>query len=296
MALAIRTDLAEEAHALWREGAGETTRLPGVRARDEEAEGFPVTRVEILDEEGETALGKPRGIYLTLDITAFWRRDEDAFARVVRAVGELLSPLLPEEGAVLVAGLGNAAMTPDALGPRTLDHLLVTRHLMEVLPGMRSVAGLGAGVLGTTGLEVAEWVRGAAEHVRPAAVVVVDALAARGLDRLCNTIQISDTGLVPGSGVGNHRMTLNREGLGVPVLSMGVPTVVDAQTVARDILTEAGAGDLSPAALHGQGSRLFVTPDSIDAKIRDLAKVLGYGLDMALQPGVEIEDLEALMA
>ena len=101
MALAIRTDLAEEAHALWREGAGETTRLPGVRARDEETEGFPVTRVEILDEEGETALGKPRGIYLTLDITAFWRREEDAFARVVRAVGELLSPLLPEEGVSL---------------------------------------------------------------------------------------------------------------------------------------------------------------------------------------------------
>ncbi len=294
--LAIRTDLAEEAHALWREDAGETTRLPGVLARDEEAEGFPVTRVEILDEEGETALGKPRGTYLTIDISAYWQREEDAFARVIRAVAELLTPLLPEEGAVLVAGLGNPAMTPDALGPRTLDHLLVTRHLMEVLPGMRPVAGLGAGVLGTTGLEVAEWVQGAAEHVRPAAVVVVDALAARGLDRLCNTVQISDTGLVPGRGVGNHRMALNREGLGVPVLSVGVPTVVDAQTVSRDILAEAGAGDTPPAALYGLGSRLFVTPDSIDAKIRDLAKVLGYGLDMALQPGVELEDLEALMA
>lgn len=294
--LTIRTDLAAEAHRLWRENAGETARLPGVRAGEEEIEGLPVTRVEILDREGAEALGKPEGIYLTLDVSALWRREEDALRRAARAVAALLEPLLPEEGPVLAAGLGNPAMTPDALGPRTLDHLLVTRHLMEVLPGMRSVAGLGAGVLGTTGLEVAEWVRGAAEHVRPAAVIVVDALAARGLDRLCNTIQLSDTGLVPGSGVGNHRMALNREGLGVPVLSVGVPTVVDAQTVARDILAEAGAGDTPPAALHGQGSRLFVTPDSIDAKIRDLAKVLGYGLDMALQPGVEIEDLEALMA
>jgi len=291
---AIHTDLAEEAHALWRESAGETTRLRGVRAREGEAEGFPVTRVEILDEEGETALGKPRGVYLTVDVSSFWRREADAFARAVRAVAGLLAPLLPEEGAVLVAGLGNPAMTPDALGPRTLDHLLVTRHLMEVLPGMRPVAGLGAGVLGTTGMEVAEWVLGAAEHVKPAAVVVVDALAARGLDRLCSTVQISDTGLVPGSGVGNHRMALNREGLGIPVLSMGVPTVVDAQTVARDILAEAGAEDALPGAL--QGRRFFVTPDSIDAKIRDLAKVLGYGLDLALQPGVELEDLEALMA
>ena len=114
---------------------------------------------------------------------------------------------------MLAAGLGNPAMTPDALGPRTLDHLLVTRHLGEVLPQLRPVAGLGAGVLGTTGMEVAEWVRGAAEQVKPTAVIVVDALAARDLDRLCAAVQIADTGLVPGSGVGNHRMALNRETL-----------------------------------------------------------------------------------
>ena len=293
MALAIRTDLAEEAHALWREGAGETTRLPGVRARDEEAEGFPVTRVEILDEEGETALGKPRGVYLTLDVAALWRREEDAFPRAVRAVAALLGPLLPEEGPVLAAGLGNQAMTPDALGPRSLDHLLVTRHLGEALPQLRPVAGLGAGVLGTTGMEVAEWVRGAAEQVRPAAVIVVDALAARDLERLCATVQIADTGLVPGSGVGNHRMALNRETLGVPVISVGVPTVVDAETIARDLLGEAGA---VPKALNGRGRRFFVTPESIDQKIRDLSKVLGYGINLALQESLALEDLEALLA
>ena len=291
---AVRTDLAMEARDLWRESAGENTRLPGVQARDEEAESFPVTRVEILDPEGEKALGKPRGVYLTLDISGFWRREEDAFVRAARAVSGLLSPLLPEEGAVLVAGLGNPAMTPDALGPRMLDHLLVTRHLQEVLPGFRSVAGIGAGVLGSTGMEAAEWIRGAADHVKPAAVVVVDALAARSLDRLCSSVQISDTGLIPGSGVGNHRMALNREGLGVPVVSVGIPTVVGVETAAKDLLSQAGGDEARIPELRGRG--LFVTPDHIDVRIRELAKVTGYGLDLALQPGLEMEDLEALLA
>ena len=291
--LTVRTDLAVEAHALWRESAGETTRLKGVAAREEQAEGMTVTRVEILDQEGARALGKPEGTYLTLDISPLWRREEDAFPRAVRAVAALLGPLLPEEGPVLAAGLGNQAMTPDALGPRSLDHLLVTRHLGEALPQLRPVAGLGAGVLGTTGMEVAEWVRGAAEQVGPAAVIVVDALAARDLERLCATVQIADTGLVPGSGVGNHRMALNRETLGVPVISVGVPTVVDAETIARDLLGEAGA---VPKALNGRGRRFFVTPESIDQKIRDLSKVLGYGINLALQESLALEDLEALRA
>jgi len=290
--LTVRTDLAVEAHALWRESAGETTRLKGVAAREEQVEGMTVTRVEILDQEGARALGKPEGTYLTLDVSPLWRREEDAFPRAVRAVAALLGPLLPEEGPVLAAGLGNQAMTPDALGPRSLDHLLVTRHLGEVLPQLRPVAGLGAGVLGTTGMEVAEWVRGAAEQVRPAAVIVVDALAARDLERLCATVQIADTGLVPGSGVGNHRMALNRESLGVPVISIGVPTVVEAATLARDLL---GDREAEPEALRGQGQRLFVTPDSIDAKIRDLAKLIGYGLNLALHPGLRVEDLTSLL-
>ena len=291
--LTVRTDLAVEAHALWRESAGETTRLKGVAAREEQVEGMTVTRVEILDQEGARALGKPEGTYLTLDVSPLWRREEDAFPRAVRAVAALLGPLLPEEGPVLAAGLGNQAMTPDALGPRSLDHLLVTRHLGEALPQLRPVAGLGAGVLGTTGMEVAEWVRGAAERVRPAAVSVVAALPARDLERLCATVQIADTGLVPGSGVGNHRMALNRETLGVPVISVGVPTVVDAETIARDLLGEAGA---VPKALNGRGRRFFVTPESIDQKIRDLSKVLGYGINLALQESLALEDLEALLA
>ena len=292
--LTIRTDLAAEAHQLWQESAGKTTRLPGVLAREEEREGLPLTRVEVLDGEGEAALGKPRGVYLTLDVSALWRREGDVFRRTVRAVAALLEPLLPEEGPVLAAGLGNPAMTPDALGPRMLDHLLVTRHLEEALPGFRSVSGIGAGVLGTTGMEAAEWISGAADRVKPAAVVVADALAARSLDRLCSSVQISDTGLIPGSGVGNHRMALNREGLGLPVVSIGVPTVVSVETAAKDLVARSGGDEKQVSGLAGQG--LFVTPDSIDYKIRELAKAVGYGLDLALQPGLEIEDLEALLA
>lgn len=285
--LMIRTDLAAEAHELWQQNSNKTTELSGVRARDEEIEGLSLHRVEILSEEGARSLGKPCGTYLTLDVSTFFRREAESFSHVTRAVGDLLRPMLPERGTVLVAGIGNAAMTPDALGPRTLDHLLITRHLGSVLPDFRSVAAIAAGVLGTTGIEVAEWVKGVAYRVRPEAVILVDALAARSVDRLCTTIQIADSGLVPGSGVGNHRMALSRDSLGVPVISVGVPTVVEAATLARDLTGR-------DETLSGKG-RLFVTPDSIDVKIRDLAKLLGYGIDLALHPDLAEEDLTALL-
>jgi len=248
---------------------------------------FPLTRVEIVDKEGEKALKKPQGTYLTLDISRYWRHETNIFYQIVESISKLLEPMLPEEGPVLIAGLGNQAMTPDALGPGCLSHLLITRHLKNILPGLRETAALSGGVLGTTGLEAAEWVRGVAEHMRPAAVIVVDALAARGLERVCSSIQISNTGVVPGSGVGNHRMALNRESLGVPVISIGVPTVVDIETIVHDL---AGADCQVPQ------KRFFVTPDSIDAKIKDLSKILGYGINLALQPGLTTDDLDALLS
>ena len=286
--LTIRTDLAAEAHEIFQENAGETTRLRGVLARDEKLGGLSVHRVEVLDDEGAQALRKPCGSYLTIDITPFFRRETDSFDATTSVMAQLLRPMLPEDGCVLIAGIGNAAMTPDALGPLTLDHLLVTRHLGEILPGFRATAAIGAGVLGTTGIEVAEWVKGIAERVKPSAVILVDALAARSLDRLCTTIQIADSGLVPGSGVGNHRMALSRGTLGVPVISIGVPTVVDARTLARDLLGN-DAPDFSDR------ETMFVTPDSIDQKIRELAKLIGYGINRALQPDLTVEDLAALL-
>ena len=286
--LTLRTDLAAEAHALWQENTADTTELPGVAARNDMIAGLRVHRVEILSEEGAAALRKPCGIYLTIDISPFWRRETDSFSAVTSAIAGLLRPMLPEDGCILTAGIGNAAMTPDALGPLTLDHLLVTRHLGTILPDLRSTSAISAGVLGTTGIEVAEWVKGVADRVKPSAVILVDALAARSLDRLCTTIQIADSGLVPGSGVGNHRMPLSRDTLGIPVISIGVPTVVEGRTLARDLLQ----GD-APEFLDRE--TMFVTPDSIDAKIRDLAKLIGYGINRALQPNLTIEDLAALL-
>ena len=295
--LGKRTDLALEAQELWRESAAETTELPGVRARTERREGYTVTRVEILDERGAAALGKPQGRYVTLELDGFWQRRNGYFQRAVEALGQLLRELLPPEGSVLVVGLGNAAMTADAVGPETLRNLLVTRHLLSALPaqfsGFRQVSAFAAGVLGDTGVESAEAVSALVRELRPDCVVAVDALAARKPGRVCNALQLSDSGIVPGSGVGNHRAALNRESLGVPVCALGVPTVVDAQTLALDLLEEAGLRP-GPSLLREKERGMTVTPRDIDRQVRELGRVLGYGLTWALQE-LELPEITALL-
>ena len=294
-----RTDLALEAKELWQESAGQTTKLHGVKATHHKLEGYPLTRVDILDRRGEQALCKPVGSYRTIDLSAFWQRGEDFFPRAVRAVGHQLRELLPGEGSVLVIGLGNAAMTPDAIGPLAADSVLVTRHLIAArlrqFAGFRDVAVQRTGVLGTTGVESAEAVRGLAAQVRPKAVIAIDALASRRCQRLCAAIQLSDTGIVPGSGVGNHRAALDKHTLGVPVIAIGVPTVVDSATLAADLLEESGITDFDPDQLRKSQQNLMVTPRDIDAQVRDLAKVIGYGINWALQD-LEIEEINALLS
>ena len=296
---AKRTDLALEARELWQESAGKTTRLTGVKAAKRKQEGYPVTRVDILDSRGEEALGKPRGSYLTVDLTTFWQRKSDFFQRAVRAVGTPLKELLPTEGPVLVVGLGNRAMTPDAVGPLTADHVLVTRHLISAMPrqfsGFRPVSVLRSGVLGTTGVESAEAVRGLASEVKPACVIAVDALASRRVGRVCAAVQLSDTGIIPGSGVGNHRHPLNAETLGVPVIAIGVPTVVDSATLAADLLEETGVTDYDEEKLRASRQNLMVTPRDIDQQVRDLGKVIGYGINWALQD-LDIDEMNALLS
>ena len=296
---AKRTDLALEARELWQESAGTATKLAGVKAVEKKVQGYSVTRIDILDRRGEAALGKPVGSYRTLDLSAFWQRSEGFFDRAVRAVGQQLRELIPESGSVLVAGLGNAAMTPDAVGPLAADSVLITRHLIAAMPrqfsGFRPVAVLRTGVLGATGVESAEAVRGLAAQIHPALIIAVDALASRRMGRLCNTIQFSDTGIIPGSGVGNHRAALNRETLGVPVIAVGVPTVVDAATLAADLLEESGLPDIRPERLQSSPVSLMVTPRDIDQQVRDLGKVIGYGINWALQD-LEIEEINALLS
>ena len=296
---AKRTDLALEARELWQESAGKTTRLTGVKAVKRKQEGYPVTRVDILDSRGEEALGKPRGSYLTVDLTTFWQRKSDFFQRAVRAVGTPLKELVPTEGPVLVVGLGNRAMTPDAVGPLAADHVLVTRHLISAMPrqfsGFRPVSVLRSGVLGTTGVESAEAVRGLASEVKPACVIAVDALASRRVGRVCAAVQLSDTGIIPGSGVGNHRHPLNAETLGVPVIAIGVPTVVDSATLAADLLEETGVTDYDEEKLRTSRQNLMVTPRDIDQQVRDLGKVIGYGINWALQD-LDIDEMSALLS
>lgn len=299
-----RTDLAVEAEALTK--TAQTGRGPeGVRVQEEVREGCPVTRVEILDDRGEAALDRPMGTYVTVDLSGLARREEGAFPRSCTALAGELGHLLrrcrvPEKAPVLVVGLGNRAITPDAVGPGATDHTLVTRHLIDAAPeqfgSFRPVAALAAGVLGTTGVESGELAQAVAGKVKPGCVLAVDALAARSLERICTTVQLSDTGIVPGSGVGNHRFALNAESLGVPVIALGVPTVVDGATLALDILEEAGRDDLDPAALRGAGGDLMVTPRDIDQRVKDMAKVIGFAIDLALHPHLTVEDVELFLS
>ena len=293
-----RTDLAMEEKQL-REAAGALT---GVTSEEKRREGFGVTVVKVLNAEGSLALGKPVGTYVTLELEGLKRREPDAFGRAARALAAELEELMkPEEGAsVLVVGLGNRAVTPDAVGPLATGHTLVTRHLVEQLPeqfgSFRPVSAVAAGVLGTTGVESGELVSALCARLKPDAVLAVDALASRSLSRVCTTVQLADTGIVPGSGVGNARTALDRKTLGVPVFAIGVPTVVDAETLAADILAEAGKGDLEPEALKGGAGGVFVTPRDIDERVADLSKVIGYGITLALQKGLTMEDVEMFLA
>ena len=296
----IRTDLAVEARQLWREGAEETTALPGVRAEEQDRDGFHVTVVEILDAQGEEALGKPAGRYVTVELDALIRREENAFPDAASLLAEEFRKFAKPGGeqTYLVVGLGNRGITPDAIGPETVDHVLVTRHLKERLPeefaSFRPVSAVCSGVLGTTGIESSDLVRAVVEEVKPSAVFAVDALASRSTDRLCRTVQIADTGIVPGSGVGNARQALNRENLGVPVIAIGVPTVVDAATLTLDLASRAGA-ELDPQGFGAVGG-MIVTPRDIDRNVRDIAKLLGYSLNLAFHDGLSIADVDMLLS
>ena len=295
-----RTDLASEARELWRSGARETDELPGVEASETEEQGFPVTTVRVLDERGETELCKPIGEYVTVELDALTRREADAFTRAAEVLAAHIREMLHLDGEerLLVVGLGNAAITPDAVGPQALDYVLVTRHLKQRMPqdfaAFRDVAALRAGVLGTTGMESAELVSAAAEKLRPDRVIVIDALASCRLDRLCRTVQLSDTGIVPGSGVGNHRAALTRDTLGVPVLALGVPTVVEAATLAGELAERAGVTDLDAERFGADGS-MIVTPRDIDRSVHDAAKLLGFAVDLAAHRGLRTEDVELFL-
>ena len=282
--MAVRTDLAVEEHALWERSAGEQTALPGVQASRRDVRGVGVHTVKILDDEGARQLHKPIGTYLTLETDPLRRREPSGFSRTVRVMAAELGKFLDNTRRTLVVGLGNAAVTPDAVGPLALRSLIVTRHLPVLTQhgGFCSVSALEPGVLGTTGMESAETVRAVVQATQPEQIVVIDALAAADPARICASIQLTDTGIVPGSGVGNSRAAFNCETLGAPVVAIGVPTVVDAQTLLPEGQTcEPG---------------MIVTPRDIDARVRETAQVIGYALDLALHRGLRLEDVPCFLA
>lgn len=292
--MAFRTDLAREA----------LTHLsgdcPGVRQSTRTLSGFSVDCVEVLDQAASARLGKPCGVYCTMELDPLTRRESEAFPRAVEVLSALLSPLLPQQipdAPVLVIGLGNRAITPDAVGPLTVQHVLVTRHLRRQMPeqfsSWRPVSAAAVGVLGQTGVEAAEFARGLCQTVSPAAIIAVDALAAGRLSHLTRTIQVTDAGIVPGSGVGNARAAFNQDTMGIPVLAIGLPTVVDGASLLWQ--AQQAAGTTCPA-LEELDAPVFVTPREIDQQVRDAARVIGYAINRALQPQLSLSDLDLLLS
>ena len=274
-----RTDLAAEASG--RLAAEEN----GIKCKSLTLGGMKAELISVTTDDAARKIGKPHGNYYTLYLEEYVNRRDVSFAAAARAVAELLRRMPPVSAGrrFLVACLGNRAVTPDALGPLTADGVLVTRHLKSSLPGdfaeFSEVSVIKTGVLGTTGIESAEEIRALCRDVRPDCVIAVDALATGDLSRLCRNIQICDTGISPGAGVGNDRAAVNEAFLGVPVVAVGVPTVIDASAFSE----------------HELARGHFVTPRNIDELVMSAAKLIAYGIDLALHPHLSVSDVDLLI-
>ena len=320
----IRTDLALEAREM-AQGGGRSE-IPGVVVDNVEKDNINVTRVEIISPEGEARLGKPMGNYITLEMPGIKDRDPEYEELVSRQLAQEIERLvnLKDKSTILVIGLGNWNVTPDAVGPKVVDKIMVTRHIFEFLPDqvddrMRPVSAVAPGVLGITGIETGEIVHGLVEKIKPDLVIAIDALASRKTERIGTTIQIADTGISPGSGVGNKRMGLNKETLGVDTLAIGVPTVVYAHTIGRDSLemliqefsAHADPGTefyrmlksmeehqldamVSEVLAKGLGD-LIVTPKEVDSMIDEVADIIADGINLAVHRNISIEEVNRFL-
>ncbi len=323
----VRTDLTLEAHELLREQSlkegGSQADIPGVSAEEAGDDEIKITRVRVTTPAGEKSIGKPMGNYITLEIPGLRDNNQELYENTCKALAKELSSILElnEKTMTLVVGLGNWNVTPDALGPKVVSSMMVTRHLLEYIPeqvdkGVRPVCAVAPGVLGITGIETGEIVRGIIDRIKPNYVIAIDALASRKMDRVNTTIQIADTGISPGSGVGNKRMELSRATLGIPVIAIGVPTVVDAATMANDtidlvldsMIEQAPKGTefynmmksidrdekygMIQEVLEPYVGNLIVTPKEIDEVVRKIAKVIANGLNIALHQGITLDDVD----
>ena len=282
----IRTDLALERREMRPDGD-----IKGVILSTEENESCRATVIEITDEEGERALGKPKGKYITLETASFPDSHTVCDGRLELLIKSLDS-LIPGEGTVLVAALGNADITPDAIGPKCADSILATRHIPKEaekelkLPRLRDVAVISTGVTGKTGIETGEIILGITEKIKPVCVIVIDALAARSVTRLGTTIQLCNTGIQPGSGVGNRRRAINERTLGVPVIAIGIPTVVDAATFCSDLTGKAPESS--------KYKDMMLTPKDTDVITSAGARLIAMGINCSLQKNLSREEIISL--
>lgn len=303
----IRTDLAVEAHEMVKEA--EENHLDGIDVEEKEESGVRVTAINITNKKGEKILGKPMGRYITVEAPKL-KFSNEVYEKACLKVAEQLRRIcnIDEDAKTLVVGLGNKLITPDALGPEVISKLMVTNHIkthLDILDeSYSSVCAIVPGVLGTTGIETTDIIKGVVDKIKPKLVIAVDALASRSIDRISTTIQISDTGINPGSGVENKREGINEESIGVKVIAIGVPTVVDAATIASDsidiaisendeLISGADKRALIEKALTKNAGNMMVTPKDIDLVIERAAKTVANGINLALHKNLSFEDIES---
>ncbi|MFC4778558.1 GPR endopeptidase [Paenibacillus sp. GCM10023252] len=322
----VRTDLALEAKEMAQSAAG-TNPIPGIKSETHEEDGITITVLQVENEQGARAIGKIQGNYVTLEVPGLRNQDTGLQDRVATQFAKHFEAFLQQIGVgvmskVLIVGLGNWNVTPDALGPLVVENVMVTRHFFELMPdqvapGYRAVSAVAPGVLGITGIESSMIVQGIVEQSKPDVIIAIDALASKSLERVNTTIQIADTGIHPGSGIGNKRRGLTKEILGVPVIAIGVPTVVYASTIvnnAFDLMrqhmeSEKANNDqvfglmntiaederllLVKEVLNPLGHDLLVTPKEIDEFIEDIANIIASGLNAALHEAVDTSNVAA---
>ncbi len=309
----VRTDLVSEVREYWREK--NSSEPDGTHYENSSIFGISVDFLEVLNSEGENITGKPKGRYSTVNVGQIWNSDGETFTNAMNAAAKVIRSFIPENAqSCLVAGLGNSAIVADAVGPFTASNVIVTHHIKQTDPLLFEQLKLCdtmcvcPGVLGSTGLEGADIVASVVKNAKPDFVIAVDALASRKLSRLATTVQVCDTGISPGSGINNTRKSLSFENLGVPVIAIGIPTVVEASTLAYDLLCSVQQEEeneveeentqlekIKQTLSEGNGN-FFVTPKETDHIIRDTSKLLGYAINLALHKNLSKEEIDEFLS
>jgi len=307
----FRTDLALERRDIYQK-VNKLNEIDGIESTEEEInENIKVSRVKITNQNGEQAIGKPIGNYITIDVKKLKIAEEEEIQKASEILTNELKQIIDihtdKQGDILVVGLGNIYVTPDALGPKVINEIDVTRHIIKYLPqyieeGARPVSAISPGVLGTTGIETVEILKGIVENIKPKLLIVIDALASRSIERISSTIQLSDTGIVPGAGVGNTRQEISQASLGIPVIAIGIPTVVELATLVSDgidifinrLQEKAESNDYLnklqqndkyeevKEALNVGEYNMIVTPKEIDDLIENMKDIVARGINFAV--------------